>query len=90
MFLVVLKKRCRRHHAIRDGDCEGIPARIPAVCDERAHRVRELPRKVREWNQRNALRRCSRSMKRYKLSTFARAHGVLRKNLRLDETLGSL
>ena len=31
----------------------------------------------------------SRSMKRYRVSTFARAHGVLRKTFRLDAMLGS-
>ena len=36
------------------------------------------------------LRFWSRSMKRYRLSTFSRAQGVLRRNLRLEPTLGSL
>jgi len=35
-------------------------------------------------------RRASRSMKRYSASTFSRAQGVLRRNLRLEATLGSL
>ena len=34
-------------------------------------------------------RRWSRSMNKYKLSTFSRAHGVLRKNFKLEFTLGS-
>lgn len=35
-------------------------------------------------------RRTSRSMNRYRLSTFSRAHGVLRRTFRLDAMLGSL
>ena len=37
-----------------------------------------------------ACRARSRNMNRYRLSTFARAHGVLRRNFRLDAMLGSL
>ncbi len=36
-----------------------------------------------------SLRACSRSKNRYRPSTFSRAQGVLRRNFKLDFTLGS-